>query len=92
MIECLCHNKHDFIVQHRIIHTFGYMDYLLEVPKEKQAFIEELLRAFPFIKTRKVSAEKAEHMRDMIDAIAEIKEIESGKRKAGSMKALLREL
>ena len=68
------------------------MDYLLEVPKEKQAFIEELLRAFPFIKTRKLSAEKAEHMRDMIEAVAEIKAIEAGTRKAGSIKALLREL
>ena len=68
------------------------MDYLLEVPKEKQAFIEELLRAFPFIKTRKLSAEKAERMRDMIDAVVEIKETEAGKRKPRSMKALLREL
>ena len=74
------------------VHTFGSMDYLLEVPKEKQAFIEELLRAFPFIKTRKLSAEKAEHMRDMIEAVAEIKAIEAGTRKAGSIKALLREL
>lgn len=68
------------------------MDYLLEVPKEKQAFIEELLRAFPFIKTRKLSAEKAERMRDLIDAVVEIKEIEAGKQKPRSMKALLREL
>ncbi|MGB6047933.1 MAG: hypothetical protein WBG34_10090 [Flavobacteriales bacterium] len=68
------------------------MDYLLEVPKEKQAFIEELLRAFPFIKTRKLSAEKAERMHDLIDAVVEIKEIEAGKQKPRSMKALLREL
>ena len=68
------------------------MDYLLEVPKEKQAFIEELLRSFSFIKTQKLSAEKAERMRDLIDAVEEIKEIEAGKRKPRSMKALLREL
>lgn len=68
------------------------MDYLLEVPKNKQAFLEELLRGFPFIKTRKLSAEKAERMRDMIDAIAEMQEIEAGKREPKSMKALLREL
>ena len=68
------------------------MDYLLEVPKEKQAFIEELLRSFSFIKTQKLSAEKAEQMRDLIDAVEEIKEIEAGKRKPRSMKALLREL
>lgn len=68
------------------------MDYLLEVPKGKQAFVEELLRAFPFIKSRKISAAKAEHLRDLADAITEIQEIEAGKRKPGSMKALLREL
>jgi hypothetical protein len=68
------------------------MDYLLEVPKEKQAFLEELLRGFPFIKARKISAGKAERMRDMIEAVSEIKEIEAGKSKPRSMKALLREL
>jgi len=68
------------------------MDYLLEVPKEKQAFLEELLRGFPFIKAQKLSAEKAERMRDLLEAVAEMKDIEAGKRKPRSMKALLREL
>jgi len=75
-----------------ILFIFGVMDYLLEVPKSKQAFLEELLRGFPFIKARKLSAEKAERMRDMFDAVAQIKEIEAGKQKPKSMKALLREL
>lgn len=68
------------------------MDYLLEVPKEKQAFLEELLRGFPFIKTKKLSAAKAERMRDMVEAVEELTAIEAGKRKPRSMKALLREL
>ncbi len=68
------------------------MDYLLEVPKEKQAFLEELLRGFPFIKAKKLSVEKAERMRDMLEAVEEIRDIEAGKRKPRSMKALLREL
>jgi len=68
------------------------MYYLLEVPKNKQAFLEELLRGFPFIKARKLSPEKAERMRDMIEAVTEMQQIEAGKRKARSMKALLREL
>lgn len=68
------------------------MNYLLEVPRSKQAFLEELLRGFPFIKARKLSAEKAERMNELVDAIAEIKEIEAGKKKPRSMKALLREL
>lgn len=68
------------------------MDYLLEVPKEKQAFLEELLRGFPFIKAKKLSAVKAERMREMLEAVEEITAIEAGKRKPRSMKALLREL
>ena len=68
------------------------MNYLLEVPKEKQAFLEELLHGFPFIKARKLSPEKAEHLRDMVEAIEEIKDIEAGKHKPRTMKSLLREL
>ncbi|MCB0766249.1 MAG: hypothetical protein KDB95_03470 [Flavobacteriales bacterium] len=68
------------------------MDYLLEIPKKKQAFLEELLRGFPFIKAKKLSTVKAERMRDMVEAVEEIKAIEAGKRKPRSMKALLREL
>lgn len=68
------------------------MDYLLHVPKHKQAFLEELLKNFSFVKARKISAAKAERVNDMLDAITEIDEIEKGKRKPKSMKALLREL
>ncbi len=68
------------------------MDYLLEVPKEKQAFLEELLRGFPFIKAKKLSAAKAERMRDLLEAVEEIRDIEAGKRKPRSAKAMLREL
>lgn len=65
------------------------MDYLLEVLKEKQAFLEKLLRGFPFIKAKKLSVEKAERVRDMLEAVEEIIAIEAGKRKPRSMKALL---
>ena len=71
---------------------FVFMDYLLNVPKHKQAFLEELLKNFTFVKARKISAEKAERVNDMLDAITEMDEIEKGKRKPKSMKALLREL
>jgi hypothetical protein len=71
-----------------LAYIFVGMDYLLEVPKEKQAFLEELLRGFPFIKSKKLSVEKAERMRDMLEALEEIRDIESGKRKPRSMKAL----
>jgi len=54
--------------------------------------LDGLLHTFPFIKTRMVSPEKAERMKDLVDAIAEITEIEAGKKKPRSMKALLRVL
>ncbi len=71
---------------------FGRMNYLLEVPLEKQAFMEELLRGLSFVKAKKISAEKAQHMNDLIDAFEEMKAIESGKKKPRSVKALIREL
>ncbi|MBX2978874.1 MAG: hypothetical protein KF905_06225 [Flavobacteriales bacterium] len=58
------------------------MDDLLDVPKEKQAFQEELLRGFPLIKARKLSPVKAERIRDMVEAIVEMKAIEAGKAEA----------
>ena len=64
------------------------MNYLLDVPKEKQAFLDVLLRGFPFIKAKKLSVEKAERVRDMLEAVEEIRDIEAGKRKPRSMKAL----
>ena len=67
------------------------MDYLLKVPNEKQAFLEELLRGFPFIKAKELTPAKAEHIRDMVEAIEEIKNIEAGKQKPKSIKALLRQ-
>ncbi len=68
------------------------MNYILTVPDGRKEFLEELFKAMPFIKAKAISKAKAEHMTDMIEAIEELKEIESGKRKPRSMKALLREL
>lgn len=49
-------------------------------------------RSTTFIKARKISPEKAGRVRDMIEAIEEIKAIEAGRRKPRTMKSLLREL
>ena len=68
------------------------MNYLLTVPDKRKNLIEELIKAMPFLKARPMSAVKAERVNDMLDAIEEIKAIESGKQKPRSMKALLRGL
>ena len=64
----------------------------MHVPKHKQPFLEELLKNFSFVKARKISPQKAERINDMLDAVAEINEVEAGKKKPKSMKSLLREL
>ena len=68
------------------------MNYILTVPDKRKDFLMEFLKAMPFLKARAITAEKAERMNDMLDAIEEMKAIEAGKRKPRSMKALLREL
>ncbi len=68
------------------------MNYILTVPDKRKDILEALLKAMPFLKARPISAQKAERVQDMLDAIEEIKAIEAGKRKPRSMKALLREL
>ncbi|MBX2973010.1 MAG: hypothetical protein KF797_07900 [Flavobacteriales bacterium] len=68
------------------------MDYLLTVPDDRRAFLEELVKAMPFMKARPITKTKAEHINDVLDAIEELKAIEAGKRKPRSAKAMLREL
>jgi hypothetical protein len=68
------------------------MDFILSVPEKRIALLKELLRNNPFLKARPISKEKAERVNDMLDAIQELKDIEAGKSKPRSMKALLREL
>ena len=72
--------------------TFAGMNYILTVPDERKAFLEELVKAMPFLKARPISGPKAEHINDVLDAIEEMKAIEAGKRKPRSAKAMLREL
>lgn len=57
------------------------MNYILTVPDECKAFFEELLKVLPFLKLRPLSREQTERLGDMLEAIDEIKAIESGKRR-----------
>lgn len=66
------------------------MNYILTVPDKRKEILEEILKAMPFLKARAISAEKAENVNDILDAIEEMKAIEAGKCKPRSMKALLR--
>ena len=68
------------------------MDYILSVPDDRKQFLEELIKAIPFLRVRAISKEKAARVNDMLDAIEEMKAIEAGRKKPRSMKALLREL
>ena len=65
------------------------MNYILTVPDDRKDFLEELVKAMPFLKARPISKAKAEHVGELLEAIDEIKAIEAGKKKPRSMKALL---
>lgn len=67
------------------------MNFILTVPEKRKEFLEELIKALPFLEERAISAEKAERVNDMLDVIQEMKAIEAGKRKPRTMKALLQE-
>lgn len=68
------------------------MNYILTVPDERKALLDELIKAMPFLKARPISKAKAEHINDVLDAIEEMKAVEAGKRKPRSAKAMLRGL
>jgi len=68
------------------------MKLLLEVPEKRAAFLMELLNNLEFVRTRSLSKVKAARIEDMLEAIAEVKEVKQGKRKARPLKDLVREL
>lgn len=68
------------------------MKLLLEIKDDKGAFILELLQNFKFVKTKTLTAEKAEALECLKDAIDEMNLIKKNKLKASPAKELLDEL
>lgn len=68
------------------------MKLMLEVPESRAAFVVELLRSLSFVKTKPLSKVKAERVEDLLQALQEMEEIKTGKRKPKLLKDLVREL
>ncbi len=68
------------------------MKLMLEVPESRAAFVVELLRSLSFVKTKPLSKAKAERVENLLEALQEVEEIKSGKRKPRLLKDLVREL
>ncbi len=68
------------------------MRVLLDIKDNKASFVMELLHSLPFIKTTKLSEEKAQLIGELNEAIEEMKLIKAGKKKARNAEDFLNEL
>lgn len=68
------------------------MKLLLDIKDNKASFVMELLNSFPYIKTRKLTDEKAQLIGEINEAVEEIKLIKAGKKKARNAEDFLNEL
>ena len=68
------------------------MKVLLDIKDNKAAFIMELLQSFSYVKTRKLTDEKAQLVAEINEAVEEMKLIKAGKKKAHSARDFVNEL
>ena len=68
------------------------MKVLLDIKDSKADFVMELLRSLSFVKTRKLTDEKAQLMDEIKEAVEEMKLIRAGKKKARSAEDFINEL
>lgn len=68
------------------------MKLLLDIKENKKEFIIELLKNFPFVKTKTLTPRKAEVLEDLSLAVKNMNLVKQGKLKARSAKELLDEL
>ena len=68
------------------------MKVLLDIKDSKASFVMELLRNLSFVKTRKLTDEKAQLMEEINEAVEEMKLIKAGKKKARNAEEFLNEL
>ncbi|HNR73478.1 MAG: hypothetical protein UZ12_BCD005002794 [Bacteroidetes bacterium OLB12] len=68
------------------------MKILVDIKEGKGDFILELLNSFPFVKTKKISPDKAKFLLELKDALDEVKLAKHGKVKLKSAHDLIDEL
>ena len=68
------------------------MKILLEVPDSKAAFMMEVLGHFSYVKTALVKEKEPQLVKDLKEAVEEMKLIKAGKKQAKDAEAFLDEL
>jgi len=68
------------------------MKILLDIKDEKAAFVIELLKNFKFVKVKPLTPYKAEVLEGLKEAVEEINQIKTGKKKAIPLSVFLDEL
>lgn len=68
------------------------MRVLLDIKDEKAEFVMELLRNFKFVKTKTLTESEAEFYEGLKEAVEEVNQIKSGKKKSQPLSEFLRDL
>ncbi len=68
------------------------MKLLLDIKDSKAGFIIELLKNFPFVKTKQLTPSKAQLMEEIKESVDEVKSAKRGKVKLKTLDQLLDEL
>jgi hypothetical protein len=68
------------------------MKVLLDIKDNKASFVMELLHSLSFVKTRKLTDEKAQLIEEINEAVEEMKLIKAGKKKARNAEDFINEL
>ena len=68
------------------------MKVLLDIKDEKAAFIMELLNNFKFVKAKPLTPYKAEVLEGLKEAVEEVNQIKTGKKKSKPLNEFLNEL
>lgn len=75
------HYKPIFFTTFTIV-KLRYMKVLLDIKDNKAPFVMEVLKNFPFVKTKQITAGKALLIEELKEAVEEINKIKAGKKKA----------
>lgn len=68
------------------------MKVLLDIKDNKAAFVLEVLRNFPFVKTNTLTPAKALLMEELKEAVKEVNKIKAGKKQSRNAEDFLNEL
>lgn len=68
------------------------MKILIDIPDKKASFFLELLQNFKFVKAQQLTSQSAEVLKDLKEAVEEVNEIKTGKKKARPLIEFLNEL